>query len=62
MKKLLKPEDLAGRYGLSTRTLANWRSRGEGPSFVKINGRVRYEQREIDAYEKNPVKYEKDKR
>lgn len=27
---------------LSHRTLANWRSAGQGPRFRKIGGRVRY--------------------
>jgi predicted site-specific integrase-resolvase len=52
MKKLLKPADVADRFCLSVRTLANWRSRGEGPKFIKINGRVRYSQEDVDAYEK----------
>ena len=28
--------------GLSTGTLANWRSLDMGPGFVKVGGRVRY--------------------
>ena len=31
----LSPEELAGIIGLSTATLAAWRSRGEGPSWLK---------------------------
>lgn len=47
------PAELCARYkGLvSERTLANWRSRGEGPSFVKIGGRVLYRAREVALWE-----------
>lgn len=38
----LSPEKLADQLGVATRTLANWRSRGVGPSFVKIANRVVY--------------------
>jgi predicted site-specific integrase-resolvase len=54
--KFFKPSDLAERYGLSVRTLANWRHRGEGPKFVKINGRVRYLESDVKAYERGAKK------
>jgi hypothetical protein len=40
----LTPEELSARYRgeITTRTLANWRSRGEGPRFRKIGGKVLY--------------------
>ena len=36
MTDLLKPEEFAAMIGLSPRTLANWRSNGKGPPYVKI--------------------------
>lgn len=40
----LTPEELIRRYRstISTGTLANWRSRGEGPAYTKIGGKVLY--------------------
>ena len=40
--RLWTPEDLATRYGLSVRTLANWRALGIGPPVVHIGRRPRY--------------------
>lgn len=36
MTDLLTPTELAAMLGMSTRTLANWRSAGKGPAFLKI--------------------------
>lgn len=36
MTDLLKPEEFAAMIGLSPRTIANWRSNGKGPPYVKI--------------------------
>ncbi len=33
---LLTPSELAVMLGMSVRTLANWRSTGKGPPYVKI--------------------------
>lgn len=40
----LSPADVVARWGsaVTTGTLANWRSRGEGPPFQKFGSRVRY--------------------
>jgi len=32
-------------------TLATWRSRGGGPTFTKIGGRVLYSLKDVQAYE-----------
>lgn len=42
---LIKSDVLAADWGLSPRTLNNWRSRRIGPPYVKINGAVRYSRR-----------------
>lgn len=36
MTDLLRPEEFADMIGLSPRTLANWRSTGKGPPYLKI--------------------------
>jgi hypothetical protein len=39
---LADPQNAAVFLGLKVKTLANWRSEGRGPPWVKIGGRVRY--------------------
>jgi hypothetical protein len=51
-QRLLTP-DQAGAYlgGVARQTLAIWRLRGQGPAYIKLEGRlVRYEQGELDRY------------
>lgn len=40
----LTPAELVSRYKgtITIRTLANWRSTGEGPRYTKVGGRVLY--------------------
>ena len=38
----LTPEQMAGRMGVTVKTLANQRSVKKGPKFVKVGGAVRY--------------------
>lgn len=47
-------DELVERWkGLIKRqTLANWRSKGQGPSYQKIGGRVLYPLTEIERYER----------
>ena len=48
----LTPKDLSARWHIATRTLDNWRWRGEGPRYLKIGGRrVVYRLEDIEAYE-----------
>jgi len=47
--KLLTPAKLAEHLDVSTGTLANWRSAGTGPKYVRLAGVVRYR---VDAVEK----------
>lgn len=49
--ELLTDAQLAERWQLSRGTLANQRSQGRGPAYVKIVGRVRYRRSDIEAYE-----------
>ena len=39
------------RWQLSRVTLANQRSQGRGPAYLKLAGRVRYRRSDIEAYE-----------
>lgn len=38
----LTPDQMAVRMGVTVKTLANQRSAGIGPKFVKVGGAVRY--------------------
>lgn len=39
-------------WGVSVKTLQNWRSMGEGPKYIKFrNGIVRYRREEVLSYE-----------
>ena len=51
--KCLRPEALAERWSTTPKTLANWRSRGTGPAFIKIGAAVRYAMTDVIAYEQS---------
>lgn len=38
----LSPEEMSARTGMSVKTLANLRSEGKGPKYVKRARRIRY--------------------
>jgi predicted DNA-binding transcriptional regulator AlpA len=41
---LLREKEVADLLGLSSATLRNWRTRGDGPPFVRLSGRaIRYQ-------------------
>ncbi|EPH14719.1 hypothetical protein HMPREF1484_02028 [Dermabacter sp. HFH0086] len=42
----LTPDQYAQRYNIPKSTLANWRSLGKGPKYKKIEGHIRYIDRE----------------
>ncbi len=35
---------------LAPRTLANWRSQGRGPRFIRVGRLIRYDIRDLEAY------------
>ena len=39
---LIKKQVLASEWGLSPKTLDNWRSQGVGPPYLRLRGTVRY--------------------
>jgi hypothetical protein len=49
----LTPAELVERYKgtITTRTLANWRSTGDGPVYTKIGGRVLYPVQSVIEWE-----------
>ena len=48
-------EQLAERWHLSPRTLEQWRWLGKGPRFLKIGGRVLYDEDLVEDYEDGQV-------
>lgn len=47
----LTPSELAARWGVTPAHLANLRSRGQGPDYLKPAGRVLYPLAAIEAWE-----------
>lgn len=60
MSDLLTPRELAGMLGVTVGTLANWRSYGRGPEYVKLGAeppeglqdrrRVRYPREKAEGF------------
>jgi hypothetical protein len=50
LKQLHTEEQEAARIGLAPKTLANQRSRGDGPPFLKVGRLVRYDPELTDAW------------
>ena len=50
-KTYLNSEQAAEYLGISAATLKNWRKRGDGPPFIKVNARViRYLRCDLDVW------------
>lgn len=51
--QFLTPQQLSERWGgrINVRTLANWRSQGNGPPFCKIGGAICYRLSDVEAWE-----------
>ena len=54
--KHLDQKQLAERWNLSAKTLERWRWLGEGPSFLKLGGRVVYRLEDIETYEQQQLR------
>lgn len=50
--KSLSPSELARRWNVSEKTLANWRSLQRGPRPVKIGRSIRYPLDEVERVER----------
>jgi excisionase family DNA binding protein len=48
---MVTPTELATELGIPVKTLAEWRSRGLGPAYVKVGRHVRYRREAIDDWE-----------
>lgn len=46
----MTPKQAGDYLGLSYRTLANFRSQGTGPAYIKPWGRVYYQKADLDAF------------
>lgn len=55
LAQYLTPAELVDRYKrtITIRTLANWRSTGEGPRYTKIGGRVLYPLEGVKQWEES---------
>ena len=52
METRLTDKDLAKRWGVTTRTLLNWRNSGKGPAYLEISGgTIRYREEDVIAFE-----------
>lgn len=47
---VLNPAEVADLLVVNVRLLAAWRSRGVGPPYVKLGGRIRYAREDLDAW------------
>lgn len=51
MDRMLRPSEVTERIPvIPEKTLANWRSRGEGPPYLKIGGRIYYPESDLDEW------------
>jgi len=53
---LLRENELAIRWNLSTRTLQRNRSEGLGPPFIRLFGSIRYRLADVIAYEESHLR------
>lgn len=60
MSKRLTPVQLAQRWSLDEKTLANWRVAKKGPPFLKVgdgrNGKVLYRIEDVEQYEQQRMR------
>jgi hypothetical protein len=54
-KSVMCPEELAARWNVSVGALANRRSNGQGPAWLKPMGRVLYRVSDIETWEAEHV-------
>lgn len=47
---LLTPKQAGSYLGIPVPTLAGWRCRKLGPTYVKVGGHVRYRKADLDSY------------
>ncbi len=49
----LSPDEVSARYNgrISTRTLANWRTLGKGPKYIRRGGKIFYPVKLLDQWD-----------
>ena len=47
----IEVDELAGRWGVSKKTIDNRRYRGQGPSYFKIGGKIKYDLDDVKRME-----------
>ena len=47
----INPFQLARRWGVTPKTLQNWRCKGRGPPYLKIGGHIIYRQADVEQFE-----------
>jgi predicted site-specific integrase-resolvase len=47
---LLTPDEVAQKLRVHRNTLANWRSKGVGPTYTRVGGAIRYTDASVLAY------------
>ncbi len=52
----LNQSELAARWRISPRTLERWRCVGEGPSYMKLGGRVIYRTEDVEEFERQVLR------
>ena len=54
-KRYLTPKDVSKRYNgsISVGTLANWRTAGTSPPYIKLGGKIVYDESELEKWERN---------
>ena len=50
LDRLNKPNEVSERLGLPEKTLADWRSRGIGPAYVRLGRHVRYRDSDLERF------------
>jgi hypothetical protein len=49
-QRLCSPDEAARRLHQAPQTLAQWRSEGRGPAYIKLGRKVFYTDGDLDAY------------
>lgn len=52
--QFLTPDELVSRYkgNISVKTLANWRTKGGGPNYIKVGGKIMYPLSAVMSWER----------
>lgn len=55
-KHSLTETNLSERWGVSVKTLQDWRRKGTGPAFLKLGKSIRYPHEIVEKYEAENLK------